>query len=331
VDLAHDRAESQPPLLKERLRQLHRPHWSATVLWFGFLGVFIVALGLLVAAMDFLPPGPLQIAVCTALVLVVAHLMHAHLIAFHEAAHGLLCPARWLNDQLGSIIGLLSFMSLSLYRAAHHSHHAWLATERDEELWPFVETSSPRWLRRLAAWAELTCGLVYTPMLFLRAFLRPGTVIRSRAIRRRIWAELSFEAVAWTTILAAVAWFDLWVYFLVTYLAPAVLAGNMQSWRKYVEHMGLTGAASPLGATRSVHTPGWLGGLVSFSLMHEPYHGVHHKYARLPHGALPLLSDELMPEAEGETLPFPTYRAALADMVRTLGDPRVGPQWRRGK
>src|SRR4051794_38232284 len=71
------------------------------------------------------------------LVLVLAHLMHGHLIAFHEAAHGSLCPSPRLNDAVGLLLGVLSFMSLSLYRAAHHTHHSYLATERDEELWPF--------------------------------------------------------------------------------------------------------------------------------------------------------------------------------------------------
>ena len=98
------------------------------------------------------------------------------------------------------------------------------------------------------------------------------------------------------------------------------------SLRKYIEHMGLAGA-SPLSATRSVHGPGWTAQAVSFSLFHEPYHGVHHKYARLPHGALPQLADELIPVDAEELPPYPNYRQALWDMLHALGDPRVGPQW----
>src|SRR2546428_9884026 len=102
---------------KARLRTLHQPHWSATWIWFGFLAVFGLVQALLVAALTELPAGWLQLAVSAVLVLVTAHLMHAHLIAFHEAAHGLLGPNRWVNDLLGSIIGIFSFMSLSLYSA----------------------------------------------------------------------------------------------------------------------------------------------------------------------------------------------------------------------
>ena len=77
------------------------------------------------------------------LVLTVSHLMHGQLIGFHEASHGLLRKSRLLNEIDGVLLGALSFMSFSLYRAAHQSHHAHLGTERDEELWPFVVTKMP--------------------------------------------------------------------------------------------------------------------------------------------------------------------------------------------
>ena len=56
--------------------------------------------------------------------------MHAMLIGFHEASHGLLRKTRRLNEIDGIIIGIFSLMSFSLYRAAHQLHHAYLATER---------------------------------------------------------------------------------------------------------------------------------------------------------------------------------------------------------
>ena len=53
------------------------------------------------------------------LVLVSSHFMHGMLIGFHEASHGLLRKSRLLNEIDGVLIGVLSFMSFSLYRAAH--------------------------------------------------------------------------------------------------------------------------------------------------------------------------------------------------------------------
>jgi fatty acid desaturase len=312
---------------REQLRELHRPHWSGTWTWLGFFAAFLAGEALLLATLSGGWSWPWQLALAAVLVPALAHLMHAHLIAFHEAAHGSLCPAARLNDGLGLFIGSLSFMSLSLYRAAHHTHHTHLASERDEELWPFVLPGTPRWARRLAAFAELTVGLAWTPLLFLRAFFRPGTVIRDRGLRRRIGVELVLLAGAWAAVLTAVAWWDLWPFFLVMYLLPALLAGNMQSLRKYIEHLGLT-AATASAATRSVSPAGWTGRLLAFSLFNEPYHGLHHKYARLPQGALPRLAAAHAPAAE-EPPPYPSYRRALADMLRTLGDPRVGGQWLR--
>ncbi len=313
---------------KAYLLQLHQPSWSGTWTLLGLFATFILEEALLLATLTSGIPWYAQLAVASVLVLTLSHLMHAHLIGFHEAAHGTLCPIRGLNDALGLFIGSFSFMSSSLYSAAHHSHHAHLATERDEELWPFVVPGTPRWARRLAAFAELTFGLAYTPALFLRAFLRLGTAIRDRVIRRRIWAELALIAGVWGLVLTVVAGWGLWKFLLVMYVVPAVLAGNLQSWRKYVEHMGLTGTTA-FGATRSVYPTGWVGRLVALSLFNEPYHGLHHKYGGLPEGALPQLASALGNAAAEGPPPYPSYRKALGDMLRTLSDPRIGEQWLR--
>jgi fatty acid desaturase len=306
---------------KERLLEMHEPRWSSVFIWFLFLTVFLLCQGLLFWS---LAAGAWWFAV--PLVLIVAHIMHGHLIAFHEAAHGSLCPNPRMNDALGVFIGMFSFMSLSLYRAAHYSHHSYLGTERDAELWPFVIPSKPRWFRCLAAVAELFLGLVYTPLLFLRALIRPGSAIKNRYRRRRIWMEIGLIALVWAGVLAVVAYTNGWKYLIVMYLIPASLAGSMQSLRKYIEHMGTTGS-TVLSSTRSIVDPGLLGRLLAFTLFHEPFHGVHHKYARLPHAALPEFIDDLEPAGPPERGPFLTYRQALFDMLPSLLDPKVGSQW----
>jgi len=218
-------------------------------------------------------------------------------------------------------------MSFSLYRAAHQSHHAHFATERDEELWPFVFTGTPRWARILAAFLELTCGLLFTPFLFLRTFLRPGSPIRSKKVRRRIWNEFLVIFVVWCGILSAVSYYQVWNYFLWMYLIPTFIAGNLQSWRKYIEHVGLTGNTVN-SSTRNIIARGWSGRLFAFTLLHEPFHGVHHLHVGLPHADLPMRALELEPQTPEEIHPFPSYRHALMHLLRSLADPRVGAQWR---
>ncbi|HEY5894946.1 MAG TPA: fatty acid desaturase [Chthoniobacterales bacterium] len=261
------------------------------------------------------------------LVMVASHFMHGFLIGFHEASHSLLRKNRLFNDIEGNAIGVFSLMSFTLYRVVHQTHHAHLSSERDEEMWPFAHPRIPRWVRCTAAILELTVGLVYTPMIFLRAFLRKNSPVRSSRVRRRIWWELALSAVVWIAIIWAVAHWRMWSYFLWLYLAPAFIAANLQSWRKYIEHVGLTGDTVN-GLTRSIVADTWPGRLVAITLLHEPFHGVHHQRAGLPHAELPQRVADLMPMAPGEREPFSSYRHALLDLLRGLGNPRAGSQWR---
>jgi fatty acid desaturase len=310
---------------KLRLIEKHRPHWTSVWIWFSFAAVFFSLEGLLFWVLS---QGMLWAAV--PLILVVAHLMHCHLLALHEAAHGTLCPNRWLNEGIGILVGAFSYMSLSLFRVVHHSHHSYLTTERDEEMWPFVLPGIPRWLRIVTAACELMLGLFFTPFLFLRAFLRKNSSIRNRDVRRRIWMELAVTATYSAAILAAVAWWNLWYFWAMVYLVPALLAGFMQSLRKYVEHMGLMGSTI-LESTRSVVATGAFGRLLAFTMFNEPFHGVHHKYARLPQKVLPEFTELLEPITEKEVAPYPSYFRALCDMVLSLGNPRMGAQWKQAE
>src|SRR3954462_7805358 len=158
------------------------------------------------------------------LVLVTAHLMHGLLIGFHEASHGLLRKSRRLNEFDGVLIGIFSLLPFSLYRVVHQMHHMHLATEKDTELWPFVLTKAPRWARRVAAFCELTLGLFYSPLIFLRVFVHRKSLVRSRKVRRRIWLELAVTLVSWAAILTATGYFGVWKYFLWLYLVPAMVA-----------------------------------------------------------------------------------------------------------
>jgi hypothetical protein len=74
---------------KRRLIEKHRLHWTTVWIWFSFAAAFFALQGLLL--WDLLH-GSLWLAI--PLILIIAHLMHCHLLAMHEAAHGSLCPQR---------------------------------------------------------------------------------------------------------------------------------------------------------------------------------------------------------------------------------------------
>ena len=302
----------------------HEPHWLSRS---AFQIVVFLLFFTEIALWAVLQSGA-SLWFAVPLVLIAGHLMHGSSVAFHEASHGLLRRSRLVNEVDGLILGTLSFMSFSLYRAAHQMHHMHLSTERDEELWPFIHPDKPRWLRILAAFLELTMGLFFLPLLFLRIFLRAGSPIRSRKVRRRIWKEYALMALVWTAIGFAVSHWHVGKYFLWMYALPAFLAGNLQSWRKYIEHVGLTGSTVN-SSTRSIVARGLGGKLVAFTLLHEPYHGVHHLHMALPHAELPARASVLAPQTQAEMHPFANYRQALGHLLRSLADPRVGAQWRK--
>jgi fatty acid desaturase len=310
-----------PATTNDSLDEPNEPHWISRVAFPILSGLFFLSQACLALAVyhD-------NYWVAVPLVLITSHLMHGLLIGFHEASHGLLRKNRLINEIDGVLIGIFSFTSFSLYRAAHQLHHAYLASERDEELWPFVHPDMPRWVRVLAAGLELTIGLVFTPFLFLRTFLRSGSPIRSKKVRRRVWMELGLIAFVWVVILSADAYFHAWKFFLWTFLLPAWLAGSAQSLRKYVEHVGLTGSTVN-SSTRSIVAKGWLADFICFTLLHEPYHGVHHWRSGLPHPELPMHAATLEPTVPEDRPPFRSFGAALRDLFINLPNPRVGAQW----
>ena len=199
-----------------------------------------------------------------------------------------------------SVIGTLSLMSFSLYRVVHQTHHAYLATERDYEFWPLSQPTVPRWKRCLAAFCELNFGLFFTHSFFCAHFLfRPHQSAANgfadgfgRNWRSGRDVDVSSSGASQPSACGNISSGCI--------SRPALLAANLQSWRKYIEHVGLTGDTVN-GSTRSIVAKSWLGRLMAFSLLHEPFHGVHHQRAGLPHSVLPQYVEKLQPKAARRT------------------------------
>lgn len=254
-----------------------------------------------------------------------AHIGHMNLIAFHESSHYLLHPNRLLNEANGILIGSFILTPLSIFRYVHHTHHAYLGTPRDTELWPYVLPGTPRPWRILAALGELLVGFFYTPIVFLHGYLVADRM--PSAISRRIAWEYAICIAWWTVLLTTIRHLGVWEYFLVGYLVPTIIAGNLQSLRKFTEHMGMLGDDVPT-MTRTVVDRRIVGDALSRSMMRIDYHGVHHRYARIPQYNLPRATEHVYLPEEIQRTVFPSYLSAMLDMFGTLRDPRVGAQWR---
>ena len=82
---------------KERLLELHQIGWRGARVWMALLAAFVVLQGALLLLLNG-TASPWRLSAIALVVLLLAHVMHGHILAMHEAAHGLLCPVRWLND-----------------------------------------------------------------------------------------------------------------------------------------------------------------------------------------------------------------------------------------
>ena len=307
---------------KALLQRLHRKSPRPFVEAHAGLAVFFGLMAVSLAAWD---RGWWPVSVLCWVVQ--GHFGHSVLLAFHEASHYTLHPSRRLNELLGVGVGTLILTPLSSYRWVHNQHHLHLGTARDTEMWPFVVPGTPRWKRVLAAIGELVFGFFYTPVVFVRGVLVAENLPRYTA--RRLVGEYALSAAFWAAALAAIAYFGVWDYFLVGYLVPSMIAGNLQSLRKFTEHMGLLGHDVPT-TTRTVIDETLPGRVLSATMLHIDYHGPHHEYAKIPHfnlpEATPVVYEEELKEPAASNV-FGSYPAAVWDMVKTLGDPKVGAQW----
>ena len=307
---------------KEILQRLH--HKSSRTLFESVISVGLF-FGLLAVTLFAWANGYWLLVVISWLLQ--AHIGHTSLLAFHEASHYTLHPNRRVNELQGIILGAVILTPLSAYRWVHNQHHIHLGTPRDSELWPFVDPNAPRWRRVLTAAAELLLGFFYTPIIFLRGVLVAQRIPRA-TVRRLVW-EYALCVALWAGVLSAAIYFGVTKEFVVGYLIPAMLAGNLQSLRKFTEHVGLLGHDVP-STTRTVIHTSLAGRLLSASMLHIDLHGPHHLHAKIPHFHLPeatsiAYEEELCDPTAANV--FPSYVAAFWAMVGTLRDPRVGAQW----
>jgi fatty acid desaturase len=251
-----------------------------------------------------------------------AHLGHAVLLSFHEAVHFNLATKRLDNELRGLVLGTLALVPLSVYRHVHRWHHAALSSPQDAELWPYNQPAVPRWLRVLAAGFELTCGLLFTPLLFVRGVLVDPPA--ERRVRRRMVFEYLLMAAFWTALLSFVHSGGWWVPFGVAYVVPAILSANLQSWRKFIEHMGLFGD-TPTTLSRTIVHESAPGRLLALTMLNVSHHGTHHRFGGVAFEKLPATTRDRLTLEEHRL--FATYWQALWAMLPSLADPRVGSQW----
>lgn len=246
---------------------------------------------------------------------------HAALARLHEAIHGTLFPARWLNEISGVAIGTVAGIPMSVYRHVHLQHHAWLGTPKDPELVPYSVPGSSRAYRVFLAWSELVLGAVVTPCLYTSRTLRASIRFRRRR-RVRFALELALLGVFWIAVLAALWRSGHHLDFVVAWLIPAWMTGVLQTLRKFTEHLGL-GGDSIMSRCRTIAYRGRFARWLSESQLHVEHHGTHHRYPSVAWDRLPTETDRLWSGAAPGSH-YASHWPALREALGWLGDPMVG-------
>ncbi|MCA9239786.1 MAG: fatty acid desaturase, partial [Planctomycetales bacterium] len=141
----------------------------------------------------------------------------------------------------------------------------------------------------------------------------------------RLVLEWLVLVAGWSALLLLVHRTNRWDWLWVGHLAPAWIAGTVQTLRKFIEHLGRFGD-NIYEMTRTVAYTSLLGRLASLSQLHVEHHGTHHRWPRVPIRNLPRAT-RIIQQEDPRCSVFPNHWAAFVDMLPHLIDPRVGPQW----
>lgn len=248
--------------------------------------------------------------------------------SFHEVAHQTLFRSTRANIWLGRAIGTFVLIPYTAYKETHRLHHAYLNTPSDTELWPYCDPTWSRRSRQIFAWLDVVGALITTPIIYGRVAWMSNSRLRPD-VRRTIRREYAAILATWTLVLVSIGcalargvlqpsmFHPLW-------LSPLVISYALNTIRKFTEHLGLA-SFDPVLGTRTVIGPGLITRISSYFNFDIYIHGPHHRYPKAQHYELPRKLAELE-AAHPEGMPiFPTYRAAMRDMLPSLlRNPAVG-------
>jgi fatty acid desaturase len=257
-----------------------------------------------------------------AMILWIAYFQHTWMTIFHEDAHYTLYPSkRWRNVMNGSIVGTFLWIPFHVYRETHLRHHSKMNTPEDWELWPYSHPDTSLGFRRMFAVLDILFGIWMGPFIYGRIFFHKDSPLTDPKLRRQIAIEYLVVAVFWSSVIGVVAYWGAWVIFAKVYLIPGFVAGVIQTFRKFTEHMGLPLGNATVG-TRTVLSESWFGRLMAYTSFHIFVHGVHHQYPQMPHTNFRKACDAA--EFKSSRLVFPSYWRAMLDMFPHLLRPGIG-------
>ena len=219
-----------------------------------------------------------------------AFIIHGVLINFlyaaqHELSHGTVFATKWLNVELGRLVGFLMIYPRDFDQIQHFAHHQHTSDwEKDGELArePYTLTSYLLWLTAVSYWwsrmtriARLSRGIVIEP------FVRPDQ--NARVIREARWHLALYLALA-ALSLALQSW-----ALVILWIAPMFAMKWVHQLQNTIEHLGLEHSGDILSNTRSTET----NALMRWMCWQMQYHTAHHMFPSVPFWKLKDLNADL--------------------------------------
>ncbi len=243
--------------------------------------------------------------------------------SFHEAGHRTLFRSEWANILFGRLVGTFLVIPYTTFRETHRTHHAYMNTPKDYELWPYCDPQRSRWFRRCFAIVDLLFGVVTAPIIYGRIYWSKDSKL-SQDVRRAIGLEYLLILLFWGGLFATLGMMTAqgmldWSRFDPVWLLPLFISPIFNTVRKFTEHVGLE-STDPVLGTRTVLGNNMFTRICSYFNFDIYIHGSHHRYPRLRHDELEQGMREIQSRA-GQDQPlniFPTYFAAIWDMLPCL-------------
>jgi len=254
-----------------------------------------------------------------------AYCMFCWTSCLHETAHQTLTSNRATSIWLGRVIGTLIGVPYSVYRESHIRHHAYLNKPYDWELWPYSDPKASLGFRRVFAMFDLFLGMFGAMVTYGRLYIHRDSPLTDKSLRRTIAWEYAFCFAFWGSLFAVFTATNTWDLFLVAWVIPHLVAGIIQSGRKFTEHIGMA-SYDPMLGTRTVVGKNWFTKICTWLNFDIFIHGPHHRHPRVPHRTLKEKMNEYVAKQPELQYPmFRTYSAAVWDMIPYLiKNPGVG-------
>ena len=222
----------------------------------------------------------------------------------HECTHRTPFRSRWLNEVVGTLIGLVLIQPFAWFRAFHMAHHKHTNDpERDPELArPKPETWS-EFLQHLS-------GLDYWPSKLRTLFGNAlGQMDRSfvgeRQTKRIVWEARAMIA-AYVILGVVLGPILFWVW-----LLPLALGFPFLRLYLLAEHARCPAVADMFANTRTTLTTR----AVRWLAWNMPYHAEHHAWPQVPYHRLPEVHDAAQQHLKSVS---PGYRAFTRDYAASL-------------